>query len=299
MTNPSFSGIIPPVVTPFDQHGEFDETSAKAIIDHLIEAKVDGLFFLGSTGEFSQMNTGLRKEITEFVTAYVDKRTSVLIGTGSNTIKESIELSRFAEQMGADGIVVINPYYWKLSEKELLRYFNSIANSTLLPMLLYNFPERTGQSLSADLVKKLVDSNPNIAGIKDTIDSIAHIKDLILTVKSAHPQFAVLCGYDDHLLNTLFMGGDGGIIGTSNFAPELFTGLYSAYQANDFQEVKKKNDQILRLSQIYKNNASILSVIKECLIQKDFNLSPSSLGPFSEVDENGKANIKGILQNLE
>ena len=86
----------------------------------------------------------MRKEIAEFVTGYVDKRTPVLIGTGSNTVKKSIELSRFSEDIGVDGIVVINPYYWQLSEKELLRYFDSVANSTSLPMMLYNFPERTG-----------------------------------------------------------------------------------------------------------------------------------------------------------
>lgn len=298
MANHSFSGIIPPVVTPLDEHGNFDKTSAKAVIDYLIESKVDGLFFLGSIGEFSQMNTKTRKEIAEFVTVYVDKRIPVLMGTGSNTIKESIELSRFAESIGADGTVVINPYYWKLSEKELLNYFDSIANSNSLPMILYNFPERTGQNLSVDLIKTLVENNQNIVGIKDTVDSIAHIKDLILTVKSAFPNFSVLCGYDEHLLNTLFMGGDGGIIGTSNFAPELFAELYSAFQTNSFQQVKRKNDQILQLSQIYKNDASILSIVKECLIQKGFEITRYSLGPFSEVDEIGKENIKGSLYNL-
>ncbi|GIO20225.1 hypothetical protein J18TS1_33250 [Oceanobacillus oncorhynchi subsp. incaldanensis] len=220
-----FSGIIPPVVTPISKEGNFDQDVAKLIIDYLIDSNVDSLFFLGSIGEFSQMSLKMKEEITDFVVNYVNKRVPVLIGTGSNTITESIHLSKFVEKVGGDGVVSINPYYFKLNNVELLNYFESIADSISIPMILYNFPDRTGQDLSPSLIKTLVKRNSNIVGIKETVNSITHIKDVITQVKNEFPYFSVLCGYDEHLTSTLFFGGDGGIIGTGNIAPELFVGL--------------------------------------------------------------------------
>lgn len=299
MTNRSFSGIIPPVITPFTESGKYDEESAKILIDNLLESEVDALFFLGSIGEFSQLSLQMKKEIADFVISYIDGRVPVLIGTGSNTIKESVEFSQYVESIGGDGIVVISPYYWKLSDEELLHYFDSIAKSVSIPMMLYNFPDRTGHNLTSDFIVTLVEKNPNIVGIKDTVDSIAHIKELIVNVTGRFPNFSVLCGYDDHLLNTLFMGGAGGIVGSSNFAPGLFTDLCKAYKAGDFAELKALNDQILKVSGIYSNGSSILSTIKEALIQQGLDINPASLVPFKEVSEAEKSKIRETLESLD
>jgi 2-dehydro-3-deoxy-D-pentonate aldolase len=292
----SFKGIIPPVITPIDQNSQLDQTSLKVIIDYLIDSKVNSLFFLGSIGEFSHMNETMRKKITEFVIDYVNQRVPVLIGTGSNTVAESVELSRFVERAGGDGVVVINPYYWKLSDKDLLHYFDSISTSISIPLMMYNFPDRTGQDLDHALVKNIVERNQNVIGIKDTIDSISHIKNIIMNVKDEHPDFCVLCGYDEHLVNTLLMGGDGGIIGTSNFAPELFINLLSAFRTNNMEEVKSMHLKIIQLSQIYGNEFSILSTIKECMQQKGFNISENNLGPLSKIDNEGKSKIQQIYE---
>lgn len=98
-----------------------------------------------------------------------------------------------------------------MSEANLIRLSEQVADSVTLPVMLYNFPALTGQDLTPALVKTLADSRSNIVGIKDTIDSVAHLRSMIHTVKSAHPHFTVLCGYDDHLFNTLLLGGDGAI----------------------------------------------------------------------------------------
>jgi dihydrodipicolinate synthase/N-acetylneuraminate lyase len=181
-----FSGIIPPVSTIFTADGQFDKQGTAALVDDMIRAGVDGLFFLGSGGEFSQLNAEERKAIAQFAIDHVNRRVPVLIGTGGTNARETIELSQHAQQAGADGIVVINPYYWKVSEHNLIHYFQQVADSVTQPVILYNFPALTGQDLSPTLVKTLADSRRNIVGIKDTIDSVAHLRSMILTVKSAH-----------------------------------------------------------------------------------------------------------------
>ncbi|MGZ4161203.1 MAG: dihydrodipicolinate synthase family protein, partial [Neobacillus sp.] len=135
-----FHGIIPPVSTILHKDGRIDEKGMGNLIDFLINSKVDGLFFLGTGGEFSQMSVELRKEVAEFAAQYVDGRVPVLIGTGSTSTKETISLSLHAKEIGADGIVVINPYFWPLSEDHLFQHYGDITKSVDLPILLYNFP---------------------------------------------------------------------------------------------------------------------------------------------------------------
>lgn len=143
----------------------------------------------------------------------VDRRVPVLIGTGGTNARETLELEPACAAGRRRRDRGDNPYYWKVSEANLIRYFEQVADSVTLPVMLYNFPALTGQDLTPALVKTLADSRSNIVGIKDTIDSVAHLRSMIHTVKSAHPHFTVLCGYDDHLFNTLLLGGDGAILG--------------------------------------------------------------------------------------
>lgn len=294
-----FSGIIPPVSTIFNAEGQFDQQGTAALIDTMIAAGVDGLFFLGSGGEFSQLNGSERKAIAEFAITYVARRVPVLIGTGGTNTRETIELSQHAQAAGADGIVVINPYYWKVSQQNLIRYYQHVADCVTLPVILYNFPALSGQDLTPDLVKTLVDSCRNIVGIKDTIDSIAHLRSMILTVKSAHPHFSVLCGYDDHLFNTLLLGGDGVISASGNFAPQLSVKLLQAYRANDLEQAALYHRTLLRIPQIYHLDAPFVNVIKEAIVLCGLPLSTYVLPPASPLGEVSKAKLKLLLQQLK
>src|SRR5690348_14363889 len=178
-----FHGIIPPVSTILHQDGQIDENGMGNLIDFLIHSKVDGLFFLGSGGEFSQMSVELRKEVAEFAIQYVNGRVPVLIGTGCPSTKETISLSLHAKENGADGIVVVNPYYSHLTEDNLFQHYAEIAQNVDIPILLYNYPELTGQDLSPEFVLKLVETHPNVIGIKDTVVAVSHTRELILKVK--------------------------------------------------------------------------------------------------------------------
>ncbi|WP_130833822.1 dihydrodipicolinate synthase family protein [[Erwinia] mediterraneensis] len=294
-----FSGIIPPVSTIFTAEGGLDKNGTAALIDDLITAGVDGLFFLGSGGEFSQLSVEERKAIAAFAIDHVAGRVPVLIGTGGTNARETIALSQHAAQAGADGLVVINPYYWKVSEQNLIRYYQQVAGSVDLPVLLYNFPALTGQDLSPALVKTLVEACPNIVGIKDTIDSVAHLRSMIHTVKAAHPHFSVLCGFDDHLFNTLLLGGDGVISASSNFAPQLSVRLLQAYRDGDLAQAAHYHQTLLQIPQIYQLDTPFVNVIKEAIVLCGRPLSTHVLPPAGPLDDARKAQLKALLQQLK
>lgn len=290
-----FKGIIPPVPTVFTDDGRIDEAGMGRVIDSLVEAGVDGMFFMGTGGEFSQMSREERMAVAEFVVRHTAGRTQVLIGTGSTNTREAIELSQHAQSIGATGIVTINPYYWKVTEENLFRHFSAIAKSVELPMMLYNFPALTGQDLTPQFVKRLADAHANIVGIKDTIDSVAHLRDMIDVVKGAHPEFSVFAGFDDHLMNTLLLGGDGAISASANFAPKLSIDIYNAVQKNDLATAAELHRTILKLPMLYKIDVPFVGVVKEAMRACGLDISAHSLQPASPLTDEKNKLVRIIL----
>jgi 2-dehydro-3-deoxy-D-pentonate aldolase len=293
-----FHGIIPPVSTILHKDGRIDEKGMGNLIDFLINSKVDGLFFLGTGGEFSQMSVELRKEVAEFSAQYVNGRVPVLIGTGSTSTKETISLSLHAKEIGADGIVVINPYYWPLSEDHLFQHYGDITKSVDLPILLYNFPQLTGQDLSPEFVLKLAEAYPNIIGIKETVEAVGHIREMILKVKQRKPDFAVFSGYDDHLLNTLSLGGDGSIPATANFAPELSIGIYQAFKQENYGKAIELHRKLAHLPLLYKLDLPFVSVVKEALCLRGIEVSTDVLAPARPLSDDKKEQVKIMLNQV-
>lgn len=290
-----FSGIIPPVSSTFDRDGNPDKTAMQAVADFLIAKGVDGLFYLGTGGEFSQMNTHQRMAFAEAAVAIADKRVPVLIGVGSPSTEEAVKLARHAEACGADAVVAINPYYWKVAARNLDDYYQQIARSVSLPVIIYNFPDLTGQDLTPAIVKRLVLANDNIVGIKDTIDSVGHLRAMINTVKAVRPDFSVFCGYDDHLLNTLLLGGDGSITASVNFAPDLSVGIYRAWQQNDLATAATLNKKLLQLPSIYALETPFVSLIKYAMQCVGLPVNTYCLPPILEASEEAKAQVRELL----
>lgn len=291
-----FSGIIPPVSTIFTDDGQLDQQGMGRLIDYLIDSEVNGLFFLGSGGEFSQMSLEERKEVAAFAIKHVSGRVPVLIGTGSTSTSEVIKLSNHSKEHGADAVVIINPYYFTLTEEKLFKHYADIAESVDIPILLYNFPGVTGQDLSPDFVLKLAKTYSNIVGIKETIDMAGHIREMILTLKAERPDFVVLSGYDDHLLNTLSVGGDGAISGSVNFAPELQVGIYKAFQEGDYGTAIELHRRLAYLPLIYKMDSPFVNVIKEAInLRGVIEVSSYSLPPDTCLSNDKKQQLREIL----
>ena len=292
-----FAGIIPPVSTLFTADGAIDRAGMQALIDMLIGQGVNGLFFLGTGGEFSQMTEAERRDFAAFAVEAVDHRVPVLIGTGHTNMRAAIALSRHAEEVGADAVVAINPYYWKITEANLRGYFGQIADAVSIPVLIYNFPDLTGQNLTPEFIKSLVDVHPNIVGVKDTIDSVGHLRGMIHGIKGAHPDFSVFCGYDDHLVNTLLLGGDGAITASVNFAPQLSVGIYKAFREGDLATMTQLNRELLKLPLIYTLDSPFVNAVKEAMRQTGQDISTWCLPPTSPLSDPKKEQVKAILES--
>ncbi|SHJ78581.1 dihydrodipicolinate synthase family protein [Desulfofundulus thermosubterraneus] len=295
MTVAKFRGVIPPMLTIFKEDGSFDWEGNKALIEHLLRGGVHGIFVLGSSGEFSHLSVDERKEFAEFAVNYIAGRVPVVVGTSSCNTREVVELTQHAREIGADGAVIVTPYYWGLSEENLYLHYATVAETVDIPIILYHFPDNTGQSLSPALVARLAKDFSNIVGIKDTVDSIAHIRELILQVKAVRPEFSILAGYDDHLLNTLAMGGDGAIPGTANFAPQVTVNIYNNFVRGDLQESINWHHQLLKLPRIYTLDKPAIGVLKEACRLCGVPVGTTVRQPAGRPDETVLTKLKIML----
>lgn len=292
-------GIIPPVVTLVNKDLTIDTDAMEKHIDDLIEDGVNGLFFLGTGGEFAQMPVPARKQTAEIAVKAVKGRVPVLIGTGAAGYEETKELSLHAEEIGADALVVINPYYWSVSEEHLFTYFAKLAEDTALPIILYNFPGNTGQDLSPDFVARLAREIPSIIGIKETVDEAGHIREMIIKTKAERPDFKVFSGYDDHLLNTLTLGGDGAISASVNFAPELQVGIYQAYVNQEFAKAIELHRRLALIPLSYKLDTPFVNIVKESMILCGKEIQPYVFPPGNLVSESQRSELKSLLHRAE
>lgn len=296
----TFQGIMPPLSTLFDADGNFDAGHTGELIEKLIATGVDGVLLLGSAGEFFSMTTEQRKEVAAFCLKKVAGRITTLVGTGACGTQETIELSRHAAGNGADGVMVINPYYSPMSDDCLFEHYKAVADACPCPVFLYNFPAMTGQDLSVELIARLADASPNIRGLKDSVASVDHTRRVILEVASKHPGFAVFSGFDEHVLNNLALGGAGGIPGTANFAPQFICGLYKAFKAGDYEKAYELHKTVAKLSNVYGIETPYFGTLKEaaklCVMP---SISTAVLPPSQPLTAQGLEKLKALLSSCD
>lgn len=290
-----FRGILSPSITVLDAQGKIDFPGNELHINRLIDKGINGILFLGSIGEFFALSLEEKKEFITFVTKTVNKRVPVLIGTGGTVQAEVIELTRFAEQAGADAAVVVAPYYFKLDPESIYRYYANVARSTSLPIMLYNFPERTAFDLGPELVLRLVKEFKHIVAIKDTVDNISHTRNLIQVVKSEFPDFNVLSGYDEYFLPNLMAGGDGVLCGLTNVIPEVFADFMKAYAARDFGKVAIAQAQISMLMNLYEVTSPFIAGIKAAVAARGISITPTVKEPSVELTTAQLQTIQRLL----
>lgn len=284
------------MVTAFNGDGSIDWEANRALLEFVIQAGVHGVLVLGSIGEFAHLSLEERKRYAEFAVQTVGGRVPVLVGTASSGTREAIELTRHAKEIGADGVVIVSPYYWTLSEDNIYAHYAAVARQVDVPIVLYNFPNLTGNPLSPALVARLAKEFPNIVGIKDTVDSIGHVRELILEVKKVNPDFSVLVGFDDHLLNNLAMGGDGAMCGTPNFAPHLAVGIYQSYMRGDMARAVELHRKLLVLMRIYSLGMPAISALKVACQLCGLPVKPHVRGPAGEASSATVARVKELLE---
>ncbi len=295
-----YKGIFSPAVTIFDKNGQFDFEANEIVINNLIDNGINGIAFLGSMGEFFNISLEKKKELIDFALKTVNGRVKVLIGTGGTDVDEVVELTKYAQGAGADAALVVSPYYFKLDDESLYRYYAYVASSTDMDIMLYNFPDRTAVSLEPHLILRLAREFRNIVGIKDTVDSISHTRKLIKAIKPEFGEFSILSGFDEYLVPNLMAGGDGVICGLTNAAPQIFSSLYAAYNRKDLDTVESLQKRVNILMQLYDVTQPFVGGIKTATsIVLGGEISQQVGKPAKAADEMQIETIKRILREAE
>lgn len=288
-------GIIPPVVTLLDENGTIDVEKNKDMLDKIIDGGVHGLVLFGSSGEFPHFTLQEKKDYLREIIPYLKDRIPVVVGTGGTVLEETIELSKFVEDLGANAVMVVNPYYWTMSEEQIYAYYAELAKNISIDIYLYNIPQLTGQEIPISVIVDLAKDFTNIKGIKETVGSISRIRNVINTVKKVKPDFHVYSAFDEHLLDAQILGASGSINGTSVFLPEISVSLYNAIHNNDFEEVKRLHQLISNLMELYTWHPSFYISMKEAVYARWYpNESVNLRTPFVNV----KQDLRSLAKNM-
>lgn len=224
----SFMGAGTALVTPFDESG-VDFAAFGRLIDAQISGGVDFLVVLGTTGEAPTVTDGERREMISFALDRAAGRLPIVVGTGGNDTARAIESCLEAKSLGADGALVVTPYYNKPTQEGLFRHFETIARAADFPLIAYNVPGRTGVNMTAETTIRLAGIE-NVAGVKEA-GSLDQADEIIRAVRGPRPDFAVLSGNDDMAFHMVNSGGHGVISVLSNIAPREVSDLVSAARA--------------------------------------------------------------------
>jgi 4-hydroxy-tetrahydrodipicolinate synthase len=241
-TETVFSGVIPALVTPF-KGGEVDYDAFRKLIAFQIKAGVHGVVPVGTTGETSTLSFEEHKEIVRVCVETVAGRVRVIAGAGSNNTAESLELARHAKQVGADGVLVVAPYYNKPSQEGLYQHFKALNDQVQIPVMLYNVPGRTVVDMSHETVVRL-SKLPNIVGIKDATGDIERLSLMRLEID---PSFAFISGDDPSFLGYMAHGGCGVISVTANVAPAAMVAMYEAASQGAYDTARIWQDKLIKL----------------------------------------------------
>ena len=279
-----FKGCGTAIITPFTEDGvNFEEF--KKMLEFQIANNADAVIVCGTTGESSTMSLEERKETIKFAIDVVNKRIPVIAGTGSNSTKSAIEMSKYAESVGADAVLLVTPYYNKTTQKGLIMHYKAIAESINLPIILYNVPSRTGLNITPDTCLEL-STIKNIVAIKEASGNLSQIAQIANLCKD---NLAIYSGNDDQVLPILSVGGLGVISVLSNIAPkDVHDMVYSYFEGNAAKATKLQLDSLPLTNALFSEVNPI--PVKAALNIMGFNAGLPRL-PLIEMSDTGKEHL--------
>jgi len=223
---------MPALVTPFTRDGDISEDGYRQVIDYSIEKGVTGVVALGTTGEFSYLRTEERKKILKLTIKYVDGRVPIIAGTGQNSTRATIELTKYAADLGCDAALVISPYYLRPADKGYYEHYATVARNGNLPVIMYNIPQCTLGVLNSNVVEDLAELD-NIVGIKDSSGSVPYILELIQKLKG---KTEVIVGADECFLSAVVAGSKAAIMASANVIPHIWLEIMKLAQTGKVEE---------------------------------------------------------------
>lgn len=288
MKTPIFTGSAVALVTPFTESG-VDYPKLEEILEFHVKNHTDAIVVCGTTGEPSTMPDEEHKAVIRFVVEKIAKRIPVIAGTGSNDTAHAIDLSTFAEEVGADGILVVAPYYNKTTQKGLYAHIEAIAKSVTLPIILYNIPGRTGGlGFSIDTLKKLAQI-PNVNAIKEATGDLAFAAQV-----AAETDLVIYAGNDDIIVPMMSLGGKGVISVVANILPQETHDICADFAAGNIEKSRESFLSVLDLIH------ALFIEVNPIPVKTAMNLMGFGMGkfrmPLCEMEDNNLAKLKATLQ---
>ncbi len=289
-------GVTVPLVTPFDEAGRLDEASLEKLTEYLIQKGIQCLYPAGTTGEMMYLTVEERKRVAETVVRKTAGRAVVYVHTGAWNLEDTIVLSRHAAQIGADGIGVVTPAFFKLTEKELFHYYKAVSDSVPedFPIYLYGIPQCAVNDLTPELAGRIAEACPNVVGIKYSYNDMSRIQKF-MTLRGG--EFSVLCGPDDLFAVTCFAGGDGTVSGNANVIPEHYEALWEAIHRGDVKEAEKLQRRTNVLNEVLSSSRNIARY-KAVLKQKGILAGAGMRAPLMPLEEKAAEEMLTRLEEL-
>lgn len=289
-----YKGIICAMITPFDENQNINPHATCELIDYLINRGIYGLFILGTNGECHVLTDDEKVEFAKIVINHTNNRVPVFVGTGGNSTREVINLSKKMEKIGASALSIITPYFVAPTQQELILHYKAIADTINLPIMMYNMPGKTGINIEPESVLEL-SKVKNIVGIKDSSGKLDNIKAYIEITRNE--DFSVFSGSDSLILDTLKSGGQGAVAATANFLTEIDIAIYNKFMKGDLEEAQKAQNSIEELRRILKFG-TIPSVIKKTVVLNGINVGPARF-PVIEPTGESLEEIKQVVENYK
>ncbi|ELY47924.1 4-hydroxy-tetrahydrodipicolinate synthase [Natronorubrum bangense] len=288
-----FTGVFPAMCTPFNDDESIDFETLQADAQRLEAAGVDGLVPVGSTGESATLTHDEHVDVVEAVIEAVDD-VPVIAGSGSNNTREALELSERSAEAGADGLLLISPYYNKPEQRGFVEHYRTIADAIDLPQIVYNVPSRTGQNIEPDTAVELA-SHENIAGYKAASGDLGQIGEI--AERTVDEEFAVLSGDDALTLPTISVGGTGTISVSANIEPERTCAMVGAALDGDYDRARAIHHELGPLFRALFIETNPIPV-KEAMAIRGYG--PARMrSPLTRLSEEHRAGLEAVLADLE
>lgn len=293
MKHVELKGIIPPILTPMNADETINLTELRNQIERMLEGGVHGIFPFGTNGEGYILSEDEKIEVLKATIEQVNGRVPVYAGTGCISTKDTIRMSKKAEELGADVLSIITPSFALASQKELYDHYVEVAKNVNIPIVLYNIPARTGNKLLPETVAKLAKDVDNIMGAKDSSGDWDNLLAYINLTKDLEKDFRVLSGNDALILPCLQAGGAGGIAGCANVYPHVMASIYDLFKEGKLEEAKTAQDSIVTFRAVFKyGNPN--TVVKKAVSLLGYPVGDCRR-PFNYLCEEGVDELKKVL----
>ncbi|MDD3279323.1 MAG: 4-hydroxy-tetrahydrodipicolinate synthase [Lachnospiraceae bacterium] len=289
-----FKGAGVAIVTPMKANGEVNYEKLAELIEDQIAGGTDAIIICGTTGESSTLSHEEHIEVIRYCAKKVNKRVPVVAGTGSNSTETAIYLSQEAEKAGADGLLLVTPYYNKATQKGLIAHYTAIANAVKLPIILYNVPSRTGCNIAPETAAFLAKNVENIVAIKEASGNISQVAELM---HQADGHLDLYSGNDDQVVPILSLGGLGVISVVSNVAPKYMHDMVTRYLEGDVKASAKMQLDVLPLCH------ALFCEVNPIPVKAGLNLQGKEVGslraPLTEMEPENQEKLKKAMKDME